>query len=178
MRGGLCIVLVACVFALKVATPGEPAQQTQQALLASETVCPGSSSRTAPAVVQQRALLCLVNWARAHRGLRRLLSSSRLADAARRKARDVVACGRFAHDPCGRGVARHVAERGYRYAGWAENLFVGEPGVDTAFEAMRGWLGSDGHRRNMLAPALRQAGVALLRPDDSTLWVLELAAPR
>ena len=71
--------------------------------------------------VQQRAMRCLVNWARARAGLRRLEWSRALAEAATTKAKTIASCDDFSHHPCGVRFPA-VASRSCGFDVWGENL--------------------------------------------------------
>lgn len=121
-------------------------------------------------------MLALVNAARAESGLAGVVAEPRLAAAACRHARDLAKGGPLTH----RGSdGSHLSDRlvgaGYEFAMAAENLAAG---VTTADETVWLWLGSPGHRRNILTPDFRQAGVARLTGAGGEIWVLVLATPQ
>jgi uncharacterized protein YkwD len=61
-------------------------------------------------------------------------------------------------------VRRHYGRRGY--SGWSvgENLLTASYAI-SAREAVELWLASPGHRRNLLAPHFRHAGIAAMHQD-------------
>jgi uncharacterized protein YkwD len=152
--------------------------------LAPASACPGSTDRSAPAAVQERAAACLVNWARARARVSRLRRPARLGRAAALKGGKVVSCGDFSHTPCGSDPRAPVRAVGYRYARLGENLFLGTWGKVSARDAVAAWLGSPAHRENMLRPGFRHFGAALVRANGmrrdgvGALWVTEFATPR
>ena len=153
-------------------------------LLAPASACPGSADRFAPAAVQERAAACLVNWARAHARVSRLARPSALRRAATLKGRKVASCGQFSHSPCGTAPGASVQAVGYRYTRLAENLYLGTWGKVSARDAVAAWLGSPGHRENLLRPGFRHLGAALVRAHgmrrdgDGAIWVTQFATPR
>lgn len=147
-----------------------------RAWLADEATCPRGEDAAAPAAVQIRAMLCLVNFARAREGLPELALSPVLTRAAASKAFDIVRCGRFEHEAC--GAPAEEAARRHGYAGsFGENLFLAEGRLAAPRVAVDRWLNSEGHRRNLFLREWRTMGLAVL-PDaalggarDGVLWV-------
>lgn len=134
-------------------------------------------------------MLAAVNAARAGDGLTPLTLNERLTAAACRQARDLA--GRALHDVealshqggDGSTLAVRLQEAGYGFRTAAENLAAGAPDPQ---ETVRLWLASEGHRRNLLNPAFREAGAAHIGPTLSPggnrsgpldVWVLVLATP-
>jgi uncharacterized protein YkwD len=147
-----------------------------KAWLAPESSCPGGERTTGPAATQNRTMLCLLNYARRHQGLRPLRSSALLAKTARSKAADIVRCGEFAHEAC-RLPANHAAlAAGYR-GPFGENLYIAEGRYVSPRVAVDQWLNSPGHRTNLFQPQWRTVGIALRRRadverfDDAVIWV-------
>jgi uncharacterized protein YkwD len=133
-------------------------------------------------------MLAAVNAARATEGLAPLKFNERLNAAACRQARDLA--GRALYDvealshqgSDGSTLATRLQDAGYGFRAAAENLAAG---VADPQETTRLWLASDGHRRNMLTPAFREAGAAHLgarlspggNRQGMDVWVLVLATP-
>lgn len=98
-----------------------------------------------------------------------------LAAAASDHARDLIATGRFSHTGSDGSTA---LARAYRHSqawcGVGENLAIGQL---MACEVVDGWLGSPGHRANLLRAGFTHAGAAVVRPPRSSpfaaglLWV-------
>jgi hypothetical protein len=104
----------------------------------------------------------------------------RLAAAAEQHARAMAEQGFFAHtDPQGRGVAQRASAAGYPWRMVGENLAAGQRTLE---EAVRGWLLSDAHCRNLLDDRFVEFGlarVAAARPGDRhrVYWALVLGRP-
>lgn len=123
----------------------------------------------------QAALLRGVNTVRAEVRLPPLTWNGRLAEAAARHATDLQSCGRLSHEGCdGSGLPQRLDRAGYRYRAAAENLALCACDADGVVSL---WLASDGHRRNLLNPAVTELG-ADTRVDVTdprrALWVLVL----
>jgi uncharacterized protein YkwD len=119
-------------------------------------------------------LLELVNTARAESGLMGLTLEPRLTMAACRHAQDLARGGPLSHrGRDGSDIGDRVLRSGYDFAMAAENLAAGVPTPD---ETVWLWLGSPGHRRNILTADFHHAGIANLATGD--VWVLVLGAVR
>lgn len=110
-------------------------------------------------------LLALNNVRAAHRRAP-LVADARLARAARAHSRDMVAHGYFAHvSPSGTTLRSRVARTGWmrRRPLWAiaENLAWGTAELATPAAVVAAWMGSPGHRRNVLARELRVVGIGV-----------------
>ncbi len=112
-------------------------------------------------IAASRAIIERTNAARADAGLPPLTVDPRLTRAAEAYAREMARDGRFDHVARGgAGVESRAEAAGY--TGWeylAENLATGAGRPDADAIVAR-WLESPEHRRNILAPELRDAGVA------------------
>jgi uncharacterized protein YkwD len=130
------------------------------------SACPGGDDATAPAADQQRTMLCLVNYARALRGLAPVATAVPLATAAALKARQIAQCDRFDHDPCGTGshavfdTAQY--KRGAAAWGTGENLAMATARIAGPRHILNGWLESEPHRETLFREDWREQGVALL----------------
>jgi stress response protein SCP2 len=117
------------------------------------------------------------NAERARHGLRTLAVDQRLAAAAQAHSADMVRRGFFAHEsPDGRQVWDRAVAAGYAYRKVAENIAAGQR---TAEEVVRGWMGSPGHRANILDGDLTQIGVG--RADGGSYgvyWTQVFGTPR
>jgi uncharacterized protein YkwD len=105
---------------------------------------------------------CANDARRAH-GLRPLARTAALDRAARLHARNMARYRFFDHrDPFGRGPAERVAlfDPGHRLVAVGENIAFGYP---SAAAACRGWLGSPGHRRNILDGRYARIGAGVWR---------------
>jgi uncharacterized protein YkwD len=153
------------------------AKDRWRAYLADEATCPGGPT-SAPLASQARTLNCLINYARAERGLRRLRISPVLSVAARRKAEAIQRCHVFDHAPCG-GQPSDVAVRAGYTGRFAEALYLGERHYGSPRWAVNEWLHSAPHRAQLLSPSWRAysgyaARVAELDGmHDATLWVAQ-----
>ena len=150
-------------------------------LVAPASTCDGQKNVKASKGVQEKAMRCLINYARTHSGTHGVDGSKALEKAAGVKAGDVMQCG-FSHTACGRPADLYARRYGYTSASswaWGENLAVGHGKRGSARKVMKAWLHSPPHRDAMLRGSFDDAGIGLKRGRFSghrnmAVWVLEL----
>jgi uncharacterized protein YkwD len=158
--------------------PLYPANDEWAAWLAPENVCPGGERVDAAPNDELATMLCLVNYARGRQGLTTLMLTSALDAASLAKAQDIVRCGRFEHEACGRPANQDAIDAGY-VGTFGENLYAAEGVMTAPRVALDGWLNSPGHRENLFRPEWRTGGLAALhgatfdRFHDGVIWVSE-----
>lgn len=109
----------------------------------------------------EKATLCLINAQRRKRDLKPMRNSSALQRAAAKHSADMVARDFFDHvNPDGKNQADRGAAEGYR-GGVGENIFTGTGSGVTPRVAVRWWMKSAGHRKNILTKAYRDAGLGI-----------------
>ena len=127
-----------------------------------------SASDAAPATVERlpgldAQILARLNATRAAHGLRPLVVSAELENAAVAHSRDLIQAGVFQHDsPDGTSFVQRL-KRFYTpsgYSSWTagENLLYNTAEID-ADTAIQAWLESPPHRENMLDPDWREVGI-------------------
>lgn len=115
----------------------------------------------------ERDVLSHVNAVRSRHGRGLLVPSTGLTAAAQAHTRRMVRKGFFDHEapgerPFWRRIERFYPSSGYDYWAVGEDLAYGSPTLDPA-EAVEEWLASPRHRRSILSPDWREAGVAAVR---------------
>lgn len=181
--GAIAFVLVS-VLAFLVVGHADGSPRAWSAYSAPDSACGSANDSAAPAAVQTRAIVCLVNWARAQDRRGRLVQRPRLHLAAELKGQRVASCNQFSHTPCGVAVTSDVKAAGYRYATFGENLFAGTWGRYSARDVVNAWLQSPPHRANMLNPRFRDLGAApvrasgLLGGGDMVVWTATFGSRR
>lgn len=184
VRVALGALVAASFLAFLAAAKADGAGRSWASYVAPAAACPGSTDASASPAAQERAVACLLNWARAEARLRRLARPTLLGRAATLKGRKVASCGQFSHTPCGSDPRAALHAVGYRYGAMGENLFLGTWGRVSPRDAVAAWLRSPGHRANILRPGFRHVGAALVRAPgmsshgDGALWITEFATPR
>jgi uncharacterized protein YkwD len=150
--------------------------------LASERVCPGGDESHLSESRRVAVLACLVNFARAREGLVPLESRHLLNTAAVKKARAILRCVTFAHNPCGGDWRAAIRSSGYSGV-VGENLYIAGGQWGAPRVAMDAWLNSAEHRKNLFGRKWRDQGIAVLSAPvfgpyrDVALWVNVLAVP-
>ncbi len=119
----------------------------------------------------ERATLCLLNAERRRKGLRPVRSNARLRVAALRHSRDMAARRYLEHvSPEGTDHAVRIARAGYPLTERSvsgENLAAGEREAAAPAVIVEGWMGSPGHRRNILRPEFREIGIGIVPRSEA-----------
>jgi uncharacterized protein YkwD len=105
-----------------------------------------------------------LNRVRAAHSLRPLRPSRALAASARRHSAQMGRRGFFDHDsadgtPFWRRIERFYGDTGFRRWAVGENIFWQSPRTLAAIGVIRSWMGSPGHRENVLSGQWRDVGV-------------------
>jgi len=123
-------------------------------------------------------LLADINAARSRQDLAPLRLVSLLSHVARAHSAAMAERGFFDHRGLdGKRVGERLTDAGYGFLFAGENLSAG---IDNPDAVVKQWLLSDGHRRNLLEPKAREAGVGFVaapRGPYRFYWTLILADP-
>jgi uncharacterized protein YkwD len=161
MRRALAGVLLVAVAAIALTlAPAGAGAYAVDGLIAPPSACPAKGPSDA---VQERQMLCLVNFARHAAGHASLAASVALHRAAQHKDADILACDEFSHEACGREFTYWI-ERLTDCRAAAENIAWGTGSLGGAREIFSAWMHSPGHRENILGPYAR-IGIALRLGD-------------
>jgi uncharacterized protein YkwD len=184
VRVGAIVLGIAALLAVLLVGRADGSTRAWSGYLAPDSTCASASDVNAPAAVQTRAIVCLVNFARSHDRRRLLVQRPRLHLAAELKGQRVASCKQFSHTPCGAAVTSDVRAAGYRYSTFGENLFAGTWGRFSARDVVTAWLQSPPHRANMLSGRFRDLGAApvratgLLQGGDAVVWTATFGSRR
>lgn len=112
-----------------------------------------------------------VNRFRAAHGLVALRESAALDRSARQHSNEMGRRGYFAHSSADgtvfwRRIRHYYTAKGYSYWSVGENLVWESPSL-SASGAMKLWIGSPPHLKNLLTPQWRQIGVSAVRVADA-----------
>nr|WP_090667840.1 CAP domain-containing protein [Aureimonas jatrophae] len=141
--------------------------------LSFDAKAPANFVQTLP--IERDEGLRAVNAFREANGLKPLRTNAQLDLAASRQSEAMARADRMDHAVAGALPSR--AERaGYHWGTVAENIGRGYPDYAAA---MKGWINSPGHRRNLLNPNVTEIGFAGARIGDggTRYWTQILAAP-
>ena len=129
----------------------------------------------------ESAVLSMVNYQRAQAGASPLSASSALTSAARNHSQDMATNNFFSHTGSnGSSPFNRMSAAGFSYSSAAENIYAGNGGNNSASAAVSAWMGSEGHRINMLNPTYTHAGVGYWCNANSSYggyFTLDLAKP-
>ena len=130
---------------------------------ANASALPGQASER----VLAKATVCLVNRQRARRGMRALRENGRLSRAALAHTEDMVQKRYFEHvSKAGGDVVDRLLSTGYlgQVRSWlvGENLAWGTGSVSTPRQTVANWMGSPGHRANILQRRFREIGIGVV----------------
>lgn len=171
---GFPVLWVVVVAAVGVLAPSAPAA----------TSCAGADvpATTASVTATRAAIDCLIDAARAERGLAPLKADTRLQTAAQRFARALDPGKPLTH--AGRGGSTpltRIADSGYaRGAGGfaaAETLGRSKGSLATPAARVKAWLASAATRKLLLSGRYRDVGVGVATVGDVATFVVEVAAP-
>lgn len=121
----------------------------------------------------------LVDDARTREGLPPLAASETLALAARHHALEMIELGYVDHTsptPGRRTPSERVARAGGTVVTIGENLAVADPSPDLAERVVAGWLGSPGHRANLLRADWTHVGHGVAEASDGRVAVVQVFA--
>jgi uncharacterized protein YkwD len=111
--------------------------------------------------------------------------NTKLESAARFLNQDMITKQYFDHvGPDGSTPATRVTGQGYNYSWIGENIAVGSIGssVTTVAGAIKGWLSSPGHCKNIMNPNFTEMGLASANGPwgefDAVYWTQEFGQPR
>ncbi len=108
----------------------------------------------------------LVNIERKKQGLSVLTKDSGAASAARVRAKEIVRS--FSHTrPDGRSCFTAASETGVKYSSAGENIAYG---YTSPAQVVKGWMDSDGHRKNILSSKFTKIGVGCYKSGGTLYW--------
>jgi uncharacterized protein YkwD len=175
------ILLAAAIAAVALSGTQSAALSNANSALAPRTACRGQTSTSTSKAMQLRAMRCLVNWARTHRGETRLRPNAQLDHSSAMRAAEIRRCDDFSHTPCGEPFVQVFKASHYLTGAGSvgENIAWGQGTLSTPRATMAAWLGSPPHRRNLFTAKWLDLGVARLPAAtleghrNVVIWVTE-----
>jgi uncharacterized protein YkwD len=139
------------------------------ALLADSALARSHSERSLGPMNHQ--VLAAINRFRVAHGLVALRESARLDRSARRHSLEMGRLGYFAHSSADgtvfwRRIRRYYPSRRHPYWSVGENLVWGAPSLSTS-GALKLWIGSAPHLKNLLSRQWRQIGISAVSAADA-----------
>ena len=111
----------------------------------------------------------LINQERQSRGLAALSHNSSLRSAARRHSQDMACNDHFSHTGTdGSTLASRLSAAGYSYSWAAENIAAGHNQGFSPQTVVDLWMGSAGHKKNILSEKARHIGVGFRYVDGGS----------
>jgi uncharacterized protein YkwD len=139
----------------------------------------GAEAATPASAGAASDLASLTNAERRQAGLPPLVVSQSLMRAAQLQADQMASMGQMAHSLPGARYPEpqdRLAAVGYRWQAYAENVAYGQ---GSPASAMSSWMGSSGHRANILNRGLTEIGAAVANGSDGRpYWVQVFGTPR
>jgi len=136
---------------------------------------PSSAVRTAsPYASSESRIFDLINAERTRRGLRPLIYNAQLDRMAKIQAANMARFQKMSHNlpessvPTLGDRARYV---GYMFGRLEENIALGYPNAESV---VQGWLGSTGHRRNILDGNVVETGIGIARSSAGGLYFCQV----
>jgi len=128
------------------------------------TLLPGPAQAQTQSKYQNQART-VTNNKRDNHDLKKLSRGACVQKFARRQARKMANRDEMFHQDLG------VVLRRCNLTGVAENVAMG---YATGRDAVNAWMGSTGHRANLLEPSYRILGLAVRRADDGTPYAAQV----
>ncbi|MBR9989664.1 MAG: CAP domain-containing protein [Gemmatimonadetes bacterium] len=142
---------------------------------AGSTSAPGEQASGAAITAVARAVVAEVNHTRQENGLAPLREDALLSRAAREHSEELASRRTLTHtstNPARRTMTMRIEAVGVVWSRAAENLANMSGSASSVPEqTARMWMGSDGHRRNMLEPAYTHTGVGVAI-DQRGIWYI------
>lgn len=134
-------------------------------------IAPGGPDPLPASAPQDAGFDAAFRAARQNAGLGVMAANASLNQIARAHAADMNANGFFSHtNPAGQGANDRVSAAGIGVCGVAENIAFGYDNATTVFNL---WMGSPGHRANILRPGYTNYGLG----QDGDKWVMIITKP-
>jgi len=119
----------------------------------------------------------MVNAARANAGLAAVTVVGSINLAAEGHSTYQANMQKMAHSGSNDSNAgQRIEAQGYAWSAWAENVAAGQGDCANVISA---WMGSEGHRANILNPAMTSIGIGAVTGTNGVIyWTMDLAAGR
>jgi uncharacterized protein YkwD len=138
------------------------------------TTPPSAPKTTAPASGAAASVLKLVNSERSKVGCSPLTLNAKLTKAAQDHSKDMASHRNMSHTGSdGSSPGDRITRAGYNWSTYGENVAYG---YSTPESVMAGWMGSPGHKRNILNCAFKEIGIGLAQPGN--YWTQDFGTAR
>ena len=145
----------------------EPAEKPTQPVVT--PIEPSAAAQTEESefnTAYEAEVLRLVNIERGKYELSPLAMDSKLTEVAHLRAKEIVTS--FSHTrPNGSTCFTAAKEIGVSYRSAGENIAYGYPSPQSV---VKGWMNSEGHRKNILSPSFGKIGIGCYRNNGTLYW--------
>lgn len=162
-----------------VASARAPAERARTPVVVGTTAPPPPSTTAPPAPSEAEALAAevvrLANLERVAAGRSALTVHPAVTAAAVAHSQDQASRQRMGHTGSdGSSAGDRLTRAGYAWRTWGENVAVGQR---TAADVVGAWMGSSGHRANILNASFTTIGIGVVTGTDGRrYWTMVLAA--
>ena len=126
--------------------------------------------------IEQR-IFQAINQVRQENRLPSLKWQAKIADVAQSHSRRMATKRFFSHeDPQFGGPDNRLSAAGIAWRLCGENIFEEYGEADPVRSAVRGWMQSSGHRKNILTPGFTHTGIGLARGRDGSYTITQMFA--
>jgi uncharacterized protein YkwD len=177
MAIAVCVALVLCAALPRAGFAAIRAHAAGAADGCANATVPASG---APASVMRDAVVCLVNFERAKYHLPPLVQARKLTTSAQDYTAEMVHHDFFSHTaPNGSTPGARISAVGYHWSWAGENIASGYP---TPLSVVTGWMHSQGHCYNILAPVFVNIGVGVsphpvADASEPSTWTQDFGLP-
>jgi len=120
---------------------------------------------------EEKKLLELTNKEREKEKLPPLKPNSLLFKIARAHSTNMAKQGKMEHVLDDKNPVQRLKESGYKYAYFGENIAYGQDDFD---QLMKGWMSSEGHRKNILSKNFTEIGLGIARSKDDVPYFTQV----
>jgi uncharacterized protein YkwD len=138
-------------------------------------LAPAGDKKPNPLSADEKKIFDLTNQERKKNDLPAYKLNAVLNKLARAHSENMVRQEKFDHKLDGKDVNDRVKESGYLSNKRGENIAFGEEGSTMAM-IMKGWMDSEGHRKNILSPDYIEVGVGIALDKDGNIYCTQVFA--
>jgi len=120
---------------------------------------------------EEQAILDLTNAERQKAGLTALKANEKLFQVARAHSANMARQEMLSHTLDSEGPDERLRKVGYASATWGENCAAGQRKPE---EAVSSWMGSEGHRKNILSQQYSEIGIGIAVSEGGTRYYTQV----
>jgi uncharacterized protein YkwD len=160
---------------VSTSAPTKPDPETAAPIMPVAAPATANPVSTSPQDIFDQQILGLVNQERAKVGADPLKINEQLDLAADQHTLDQASMNKMTHSGSnGSNLGDRIKNAGYVFSSAAENVAYG---YGDAAAVMTGWMNSEGHRKNILNPDLKEIGIGYAQgADGRPYWTQDFGA--